>query len=182
MSKRNRRFLALACVILTAALLLSFGNTFGRYLETLTGDQAFQVKPINALGITQRWKQVDDTYVLTFTAGEHAGNCRVYLAASQGVTAAGSLEVSLIEPIPVETGGVAPLPATLPATAQPITEGAAIYALFGSGTAFRFVDAETGEEKSFDLSRGAYTLTVRGLDSAAELTSLLRLFVEHVPE
>lgn len=182
MSKRNRRFLVLVCVLLAAVLVLSFGNAFGRYLEALTGDQPFQVKPANALKITQQWKQVDDAYVLTFTAGEHAGNCRVYLAVSQGVTAADLLEISLAEPISMETGGVAPLPVILSATAQPITEGSAIYALFGSGTAFLFVDAETGKEKAFDLSRGAYTVTVRGLDSAAELTSLLRLFVEHVRE
>lgn len=203
MRKKNRWFLALACLITAIAITLAFSGTFARYLEMLTGDQAFQVKPMEPLQITQKWmwNADDNTYVITFTAGERAKNCKVYLAVSEGVTNVQSLQVEMTAPvlpeeIPTEeteeteateetqetVAETLPETVTLQATGSAITEGSAIYNLFGSGTVFQFQNTETQEELVFDLSQHTYTITVRGLDSAAELTSLLRLFVEYVQE
>lgn len=194
MRKKNRWFLALACLVIATAVTLAFSGTFARYLEMLTGDQAFQVKPMDPLQITQKWmwNADDNAYVITFTAGEQAKNCKVYLAVSEGVTNAQSLQVEMTAPVlsgetPTEAteetvAETLPETVTLQAAGSAITEGSAIYNLFGSGTVFQFQNVETQEELVFDLSQYTYTITVRGLDSAAELTSLLRLFVEYVQE
>ena len=178
MSKRNRRVLVLVCMLLAATLVLCCAPTFARYLEMITGDQAFQVKAMNPLEITQQWTPVENGYTLTFTAKKQAKNCRVFLAVSQGVTDADLLEVSLADPLPPEGEGAAPLPAV----AAPIAADTPVYTLFGPGTIFRFMDADTGLEKTFDLSQGSYTLFVRGLDAAAQQTSLIRFFVENIPD
>ena len=187
MSKRSLISLIAAAVLVATAVILGCTGVFARYLEMLTGDQAFTAKPLDALEINQQWVQVDDTYVLTFTAGQQAKNCRVYLAASEGVTNAESLQVELTvsadaQTLPDAEQETPAEPQILQATPAAITEGSAIYNLFGPGTVFRFQDAETQEERTFDLSENTYTITVRGLESAAELSSLLRLFVEFVPE
>ncbi len=182
MSKRSLISLIAAGVLIVTALVLGFSGTFARYLEMLTGDQAFQVKPIDALEISQQWEKIDDAYVLTFTAGEQAKNCKVYLAASEGVTNAASLQVELSMPAADATDPEVPETTVLTAVSTPITEGSAVHQLFGAGTVFRFLETETQEELLFDLSEQTYTITVRGLESAAELTSLLRLFVELVPQ
>ena len=184
MSKRSLLSLIGAGILIVAAVALGFSGAFARYLEMLTGDQAFSAKPLDALEITQQWVKVDDAYVLTFTGGEQAKNCRIYLAVSEGITNADSLQVELQLPAAETTDPEqpeSPQVQTLTAVASPIEEGSSIYNLFGSGTVFQYLDAQTQEEWVFDLSQDPYVITVRGLDSAAELTSLIRLFVEFVP-
>ena len=95
MSKRSLLSLIGAGILIVAAVALGFSGAFARYLEMLTGDQAFSAKPLDALEITQQWVKVDDAYVLTFTGGEQAKNCRIYLAVSEGITNADSLQVEL---------------------------------------------------------------------------------------
>lgn len=203
--KRRLTWLFAACVLMIS-LFLAVGITFGRYRSEILGNLIFQVKPMKQLTFqSQKWLQAEDgSYALTFTMAEEADNCRMYLAVSEGITAPDALQVTLTLPIveagedPAEeeqteenleaqegTGDSSEtpeevLPVVLTATMEKITEGTALYATFGSGYVFRFYDAETGNEITLDLvAESAYVLTVTGLQSAAEQTSLLRLFVEY---
>lgn len=171
MAKQKRNpFLPL--ILLIAALTLTVGVAYARYVATLSGDQGFQVKPSGTVIAQQRWQKNGDAYILTFTAGEAADACRVYLAVSEGVVEAEQLKVSLT--VPEEEAALA--------SAEPIREASSMYTHFGPGNTFRFYDGETGEELVFSLSGKTCILTVEGLESAAQLTSLLRLFVEQVQE
>lgn len=169
MAKQNRHpFLPL--IFLTLVLMLTAGVAYARYVAVLNGDQGFQVKPSGTLIDQHRWQKNGDTYVLTFTAGDAADACRVYLAVSEGVRGADQLRVSLM--VPEKEAAVASI--------SPILESSSMYTHFGPGNTFHFYDEETGEELVLALSGKTCTLTVEGLESAAELTSLLRLFVEQV--
>lgn len=180
----NRKKLSLAVFLLIAALVLSMGVAYARYQEESGGDLFFQVKPLEELSIaTQEWTQVGDAYMLTFSMSQEEENCRIFLAVSDGVALPENLEVVLTMSNPESIE-----PLTYTATVEAISESSALHSVFGSGYVFRFremlTDAETGEETPgeeliFDLTTEIYTLTVRGLDSAAAETSLLRLFVEY---
>lgn len=196
--KNNRRITwLLTVIVLTAALVLSVGTAYARYKSELSGDLAFQVKPMEQLSFqTQQWTQGEDgSHILTFSMAESGEKCRMYLAVSEGITAPESLAVTLTLP-PEETETLPEegleaqteteeqetpnAPIVLTATMQQITEGSSLYALFGSGYVFRFFHEETGEEIFLNLIADfSYTLTVSGLQSAAAQTSLLRLFVEY---
>lgn len=197
--EHNRRWTwLLTAVLLTVALVLSVGTAFGRYRSEIFGNLNFQVKAMEQLTFqTQQWAQAEDgSYTLTFTMAEAAENCRMYMAVSEGVTAPESLTVTLtVPPAPAEDGQQTEAedqtaaepetqtpgePIVLTATMQQITAGSSLYGLFGSGYVFRFADVETGEELFLDLTTDfTYTLTINGLQIAAEQTSLLRLFVEY---
>jgi hypothetical protein len=172
--RRNHRIpLLLTALLLIAVVALSLG-VYARYREEISGDPAFQVKPMAQLRIAQqKWQQAEDAAVLTFSM-EQAAQTHVYLAMSEGVTAPGNVEVLLTLP------GVEPV--TLLATGSEIPEVSGLKALFGSGYVFRFLDPETGEEQILELPTEECVLTVRGLDAATEQTSLLRLFVEYAQE
>lgn len=191
--KRYKMWLAAAA--LAAAMILLVGTAYARYREELVGDQAFQAKPAEALTFASQQWQVDEdgNRVLTFSLAQTAEDCRVYLAVSEGVTAPENLQIMLTLPaeptVSVAEDGTetvaAPEPETLIAQAEAITQGSALYSLFGPGYVFRFYETEGSEageqisaEKRMDLkSEAIYTLTVSGLSSAVEQTSLLRLFV-----
>lgn len=195
---KNNRIWLISILFLTAAMVLSVGTAYARYREEITGDQAFQVKPLEQLTFaTQQWEQNDQgDYILTFTMAESEEDCRMYLAVSEGVTVPEGLTVTLTLPAEettqiLEDGTVATVvndPVVLTAEVQQITEGSSLYSLFGSGYVFRFYDRvndpETGEETLEELlldfeKEVTYTLTVKGLSKATEQTSLLRLFVEY---
>lgn len=185
MAKRSQLLLRVGMLAIIAVAVVACGSVFARYLEMFSEDQSFQAKPLDAPVLPQKWKQVDDAYVLKFGKSQEASLCRAYLAVTEGVTDVDALTVELTVPVVGEATDdqqYAPKQTvTLQAQCEAITEGSTIYNVFGAGTVYRFIDPETGEERSFDLSLGSYTLTVRGLDSAAELASLLRFFVEYVP-
>ncbi|MBQ4333674.1 MAG: hypothetical protein IJC33_07845 [Clostridia bacterium] len=175
MRNKKRISLLLAVLLLVAAGALVIGPAYARYREVLTGDPAFQVNPAEQLAIAdQQWQQVEDTYVLTFTMEKTSPDCRVFLAMSEGVHAPEAVTVTLTLP------GAEPV--DLQATAATIPAGTPLYRLFGPGSVFRFVDADTGEEAVLDLATQPYTVTVHGLSQAAQQASLLRLFVERVHE
>ncbi len=192
---KNNRIWLIVILLLGAAIGLSIGTAYGRYREEITGDQSFQVKPLEQLTFaTQQWQQNDaGDYVLTFTMAEAAEICRMYLAVSEGVTAPEQLQVTLILPAKESTEAsedgtestVTQEPVVLTATARQITQASSLYSLFGSGYVFRFYDgtedAEAGEEIILNLlTETTYTLTISGLSTAAEQTSLLRLFIDYV--
>lgn len=196
MRDKRRLTWLLTAFLLMISLLLAVGITFGRYRTEIFGNLIFQVKPLKQLAFqSQQWAQAEDgSYTLTFTMAEANENCRIYLAVSEGITAPDALQVTLTLPVVTteenleaqeEAGDSSEtpeevLPVVLTATMEQITEGTALYGTFGSGYVFRFYDAETGEQITLDLVAGsAYVLTVTGLQSAAEQTSLLRLFVEY---
>lgn len=173
MRHNQRVTLLLTVLLLTAVVALSLG-VHARYREEITGDPAFQIKPMEQLHIVQQqWRQTEDASVLTFSL-EKAAKTHVYLALSEGITAPENVEVLLT--LPGEK------PVTLRATGTEIPEVSGLKALFGSGYVFRFLDPETGEEQILELPAQECVLTVRGLDTAAEQTSLLRLFVEYAQE
>lgn len=173
---KNRIVWLLAAILLTAALVFSVGSAYARYREEFSGDFIFQAKPLDTLDFSQeQWQRTEDGYALTFSMLRDEPRCRVFLAASQGISAPENLTVTLT--IPGEE------PVILQATAEQIPEVSALSALFGAGYVFRFLDEQTGQELTLELTAEAvYTLTVQGLESAAQQTSLLRLFVEYVPE
>ena len=174
----------LAIVLLLSTAALAIGVAYGRYRTDITGDLIFQAKPWDGISFsTQQWSQVEEDAVLTFSMAEDVTQCRVFLAMSEGVTDAASVTVTLTipqDPYEDENGEmVSPEPLILTAVGEPITQESSLYALFGSGYSFRFLDEDA--EMILDLeSDKSYVLTVSGLDAAAEQTSLLRLFVEHV--
>ena len=173
---RNKRIWLLTAILVTAALVLSVGSAFARYREEFSGDFPFRAKPLNALTFAQdAWKQTENGCTLTFSMNQDEPRCRCFLAVSAGISKPEQLTVTLTLP------GEEPL--ILLATAEPIPEVSGLSALFGSGYVFRFLDEQTQQELTLELkAETAYTLTVQGLESAAQQTSLLRLFVEYVPE
>ena len=175
MSKRSRILLTLSGTLAVVALVLACGPALARYMETWSEDQSFQAKPLEPLQINQSFEQQDGGYVIKFTAGSAAERCRVFLAASQGVTDPASLQVTLTAK-DADSGSML----TVTGQPEPIAEGTVMYDNFGAGTVFRFYD-EQGREVPADLRITAGKLTVVGLEDAAEVTSLLRLFVEKDP-
>ena len=171
MGKKCRVFLALGAV-LVLTLVLTCGPAMARYLESWAEDQGFWAKPLEPLNITQSWQQQDGVHTIRFTAGETAENCRVYLAATQGVTKPEQLRVTLtVRSAATQTN------VTLTGVPEPIVAGSAMDGLFGPGTVYRFYD-DAGQEVVGNLTAAA-NLTVHGLENGAEVTSLLRLFVEN---
>ena len=175
-SKKNWT-VALGALTVAAALLV--GITYARYREELVGDQSFQPKPAQQVAFASRQWQADEegNWVLTFSVENAVENCRVYLAVSEGVTQPENLQITLTVP-----GELTQDPVTLTATGQEITPGSALYSVFGTGYVFRFYEAgdQAAGEMTLDLKKDeTYTLTVSGLSSAAEQTSLLRLFVDY---
>ena len=171
MSKQSRVLLMLSAVVVLT-LVLTCGPAFARYLESWAEDQGFWAKPLEPLYISQSWQQQDDAHTIRFTAGEDAGRCRVFLAATQGVTKPEQLQVTLtVRDAATQTA------VTVTGTPQPIVAGSAMHGMFGPGTVFRFYDA-AGQEITADLTAAA-NLTVHGLENGAQATSLLRLFVEN---
>ena len=172
----NRRLTALWAAALALVLIIALlsATAYARYRAELTSDVQFQAKPLEQIKLAgQTWKSQEDGCVLTFSLKENAGVCRVYLAVSEGITAPEALQVTLT--VPGEE------PVILEGVQTPIAEGSAIDALFGPGTVFRFTGEAEREELQLELTADTqYTVTVRGLESAAEQTSLLRLFIEHV--
>lgn len=184
----NKKRISLITLLLAVVMLLSVGTAYGRYSASLEGEPKFQVKPLEGLRFEkQEWKTEDNAYVLTFSMEESQEGCRIYLAASEGVTKPETLTVTLTLP-PEETQQTqalldsgeeqTPEQVTLTAIPEEIPGISALGALFGSGYVYRFLD-EQGQEIIFDLTTGEYILTVSGLDTAASTTSLLRLFVEY---
>lgn len=173
MRRLDRYVMVLTVLFLAAALVLSLGTAYARYMEQVNGDQGFVARPLETPQLSQQsWQQVDDAYVLSFSMGETAQTYRIFLAVSEGVTQPEQLEVTLSLPGEEENT------ITLQAVPEQIQDASALHALFGTGFAYRFLDAETAEELLFELSNETYTLTVKGLDGAAEYASLVRLFVE----
>ena len=174
MDNRRGTVLWAALLVLAIVVVLFSGTAYARYRAELTGNMQFQAKPLEQIHMAgQTWKSTKDVCVLTFSLKEDAGTCRVYLAVSQGVTAPEALQVTLT--VPGEE------PVTVVGAQTPIAEGSALGAQFGPGTVFRFPGETDGGELQLELTADTqYTVTVRGLPSAAEQASLLRLFVEHV--
>lgn len=168
----NRRKWVYTAIALMLCCLLLVGVAYARYQAQLQNTIQFQTGQLQMLALAkQEWTQSEDMYQLTFSVGEAAENCRIYLAASDGVTAPEKMQVIL----------TFPEGESLQATAEPIYDNSILASLFGTGYAFRFLDAG-GNEITFDLTTADYSLTVAGMDGAAEQASLLRLFVEQVPE
>lgn len=164
----NRKKWTLTAVILVTVCILTVGVAYARYQTELQNTLKFQTR--NTLSVAQQqWQQLDGAYVLTFTMAQKSENSRIYLAASEGITAPENMQVILT--LPGEDA------VQLQATAEPIIENSILATVFGTGYVFRFLDTE-GNELTFDMTTAEYTLTVAGLDSAAEHASLLRLFVE----
>jgi len=172
MGNRRGKVLLAVLLILAGGIALFSGTAYGRYQAELVADLLFQAKPLDQISIAQQtWTPQEDGCILTFTLEKDAGPCRVFLAVSEGVTSPEVLEVILT--VPGDT------PVVVEGLREPIAENSAMDALFGPGFVFRFPGEEEGEELQVELSAGVqYTLTVRGLPSAAEQTSLLRLFIE----
>lgn len=172
MESKKRTPLLFSILLVGIAVLFPLGMVYARYQASFADAFAFQAKPARALSLAQQqWQQTDDAHILTFSLQYAAEDCRVYLAATQGVTVPEALSINLT--LPGDT------PQTLTATASPIAEGSALYTLFGAGHVFRFIDDETGKDTVLDLTTEPCTLTVQGLESAAQVTSLLRLFIEY---
>lgn len=173
---RNKRIWLLVAILVTAALVLSVGSAFARYREEFSGDFLFQAKPLNSLAFVQEeWKQTENGYTLTFRLNQDEPRCRCFLAVSEGISKPEQMTVTLT--LPEDE------PVILLATAEQIPEVSGLSALFGSGSVFRFLDEQTQQELTLELkAETEYTLTVQGLEAAAQQTSLLRLFVEYVPE
>lgn len=169
--KHRRILLALATVIMVAAVVLSAGVAYARYMDKTSGDFAFKVKGLPELAMTQQeWQQIgENTYTLTFTMKNAVENCVLFLAMSEGISAPEQIQVYMSLP-----GG-----AYLQATGEAILPGSDLYATFGGGYVFRFLDGETGEERTLDLTTQEYALNVVGLESAVEEISLLRVFIEY---
>lgn len=190
-NKTNYVWILVLVVLLTAAML-AVGVAYGRYRTDITGDLIFQAKPWDGIAFSaQQWSQKEGDAVLTFSMAEDVTQCRVFLAMSEGVTDPASVEVTLTIPLDSyedeEGKTVTPEPLVLTAAGEPITEDSSLYALFGSGYVFRFMEeveeTEAAVELILDLETDkSYVLTVSGLDAAAEQTSLLRLFVENVQQ
>lgn len=176
MNKRNRILLMASGVLAVAALVLTCGPALARYMETWTEDQGFQAKPLEPLKINKSIQQLDGEYVIKFTAGSAAERCRVFLAASQGVTDPANLQITLTVK-DADSGNIC----TVIGQPEQIAEGTVMYDSFGPGTVFRFYD-EQGREVPADLRIVAGKLTVMGLEDATEVTSLLRVFVEDHPQ
>lgn len=176
MNKRKSLILLLVTTLLLAAVMFSFGIGYARYRTEITGDLEFGVHPLDLPEIRQiAWRQDGDSYILTFTPERTMRASKIYLAVSEGVTAPESLSVSLSYLKDEEV-------ITQRAVMQPITDGTELKLQFGAGHVFRFYDV-SGEEVLLDLIADeetpiAYTLTVGGLDAAAEYQSILRLFIE----
>lgn len=190
-NKTNYVWILVLVVLLTAAML-AVGVAYGRYRTDITGDLIFQAKPWDGIAFSaQQWSQKEGDAVLTFSMAEDVTQCRVFLAMSEGVTDPTSVKVTLTIPLDSyedeEGKTVTPEPLVLTAAGEPITEDSSLYALFGSGYVFRFMEeveeTEAAVELILDLETDkSYVLTVSGLDAAAEQTSLLRLFVENVQQ
>lgn len=179
--EKKKVTLLLAVVLLVAALALSLGTAYARYQESIGADLNFQVKPMEKLTIAkQEWSETEDgAYALTFSMEQEAQNCRIYLAVTDGATPE-NLTVTLTLPAEEESGGetAEAEPVVLTAAGEKIPEASSMYLLFGPGYVFRFLD-EDGQQVIFDLTTEDYNLTVQGLDTAVQQTSLLRLFVEY---
>ncbi len=176
MDKQKHIALSAVVVLLLLAVILSLGLTYARYRTEIVGDLAFSAKPLEQLTLSgQSWKTTDGADVLTFSLEQSAENVRLYLAVSEGVAVSDAVTVSLTLPS-AEEGGE---DVVVQAAAQKIEEGSALHTLFGAGYVFRFTDEVSGQELLQDLQADtAYVLTVTGLDTAVEHTSLLRLFIE----
>lgn len=192
---RNKKLivLLLAAVLLVASVGLMFTPAAARYRAELLGDLIFQAKPLEKLSFSASdWVVTEAGCTLTFSMTQDVEKCRVYLAISEGVVAAESLQVLLT--VPGET------PMVLEGTCEPIPEVSDLAKRFGQGHVYYFYvepevpegtdeteatqateDPEEPEEWVFSPKADeTFTLTVTGLDSAAQATTLMRLFVEKV--
>ncbi len=178
MNKQKHIALLAVVILLLTAVILSLGLTYARYRTEIVGDLAFSAKPVEQPVLSgQSWNTTQDADVLTFSLEKSAENVRLYLAVSEGVVISDAVTVSLTLPA-AEDGGEETV---VQAAAQEIEEGSALHTLFGAGHVFRFVDEVSGQELLQDLQADtAYVLTVTGLDTAVEHTSLLRLFIERM--
>ena len=167
---RKKVFVALAVAF--AAVMLFAVTAYARYMDQTGAGLSFQVKGLPELEMaTQTWEKVgENTYTLIFTMENDADSCVLFLAVSQGVSVPEQIQVYLS----LENDQI------LRATGTQIQPNSDLANVFGEGYVFRFLDAETGEECILDLEAGReYALNVVGLDSAAEQTSLLRVFIEY---
>jgi len=173
--KKRIVMLLTAALLLTAAATLAFSPAAARYRAELTGDMIFQAKPLEKLSFAdQEWTWEADACNLTFSLDQDVDGCRVYLAVSEGITDPDNLNVYLTIP------GYSNI--KLEGTCQPIPEVSELAKLFGQGYVYYFNnELEDMEEWIFSAKANEqFTLTVTGLQSAAEATSLMRLFVERV--
>lgn len=192
MGNKKRVFMLLAAVLLlTATAVLAFSPAMARYRAEITGDWIFQAKPPEKLNFAaSNWTATSNTCTLTFSMDKDVEKCRVYLAVSEGIIDAEKLQVSL--QIPGEEN------VTLEGTCQQIPEVSGLAKRFGQGYVYYFYlvpeqpeDPETPTEPTdpeeptepeewifSPKANEQFKLTVTGLGSAAEATTLMRLFVE----
>lgn len=186
---RNKKilFVSLAAVLLAVSAFLAFSPAFARYRAELIEDLTFQAKPPQKLSFAEsQWTIEEDICSLTFSMEQDVERCRIFLAVSEGVTDPESLQVSLNAPGEVYF--------TVEGTCEQIPEVSDLEKVFGPGYVYYFYvtpeetdesaeaeEPEDPEEWIFSAQAGeTFTLSVIGLESAAEATTLMRLFVERV--
>ena len=168
----TRKKFLLALALVCVAVMLCAVAAYARYMDQTGEGLSFQVKGLPELKMAdQQWRQIgENTYTLTFTMENEAENCVLFLALSEGISAPEQIQVYLS----LEDGQL------LQATGERIEAGSDLANVFGGGYVFRFVDAETGQERVLDLTTDQeYALNVVGLPTAEEQISLLRVFIEY---
>ena len=173
---RNKRIVAMtivAVLLLVAAVSVAVSPVAARYRSELANDIIFQGMPADPLKFDiSNWSMEAGECHFTFSLDRDLEKCRIYLVISEGVTAPDSIEVALIQP----DDSLEPIKAVY----KQIPEVSELTKRFGSGHFYYFCsNEETEEESVFSLKADQnFTLTVTGLNEAAEMTSLVRLFVE----
>ena len=167
-----RRKLLLTVAILALAATMMLGISFARYQMQISGTvnlQAANYVPLTL--VTEGWQKVDNQDVLNFSIAESAQTCRIYLAASEGISAPENMQVTLTLP--------GKEPQIFTATVEKISSQSVLGTFFGEGYVYVFLDETTGQELSFDLTaEKEYSLTITQTDGAASQPAMLRLFVE----
>lgn len=182
--------LGLAALLTVGCLMAAVGISFARYRTDVKAgihfrpDKTAQIclgyvaEDGSFLAQQSSWVTVDETLRLSF-AVSNGSSASAFSAVDQQtgvrlIASLGAWQANGAEAMTLTVGNQ-----VYTATAQRITEGSALYAQFGDGWVFRFLDAE-GREPSWTLPGGSFSCTEMLLQvSAAAIsdTSLLQLQV-----
>lgn len=170
MAYRKRIIQSICLILLLSLATLCLSVTYGRYRSTIEQAVSFQAKTLEETGAfritsAKGWQTSGNGMVLDFTlSGGDASDpdCTACLR----MTATEGLDPDVVISLTVDGK-------TYEATAYAIKEGAALYNQMGSGTEFRFSDAQ-GELGWKLTAAKSMRLSVQGVSD----TALLRLIVQ----
>lgn len=167
-----RRKLLLTVAVLVLAATMMLGISYARYQMQISGTVSLQAANHEQVTLlTDGWVTVDGEDVLNFSIAESEQICRVYVMASEGISAPEDLQITLTL--------LGEEPQIFSATAKIIHSQSIFGTFFGEGYVYEFLDSSSGNELSFELtSDQLYRLTVTQTEGAASQPAMLRLFVE----